>query len=157
MPRRPTTRSEPYPNKLVDLKTIGTDATLATAFAPQGVDALPRELVRTGARSRGRALSWPGRRRLPGPPLDGIWATAPYFHNGSVPTIYHVVKSGERPGVFTRSFRGEVEEYDQRKVGLKVQTLANAADPGLPAIDGRKVYDRTSPAGATAGTPSETG
>ena len=25
------------------------------------------------------------------PPLDGIWATAPYFHNGSVPTVYDVL------------------------------------------------------------------
>ena len=31
------------------------------------------------------------------PPLDGIWATAPYLHNGSVPTIYQLLKSSERP------------------------------------------------------------
>ena len=24
---------------------------------------------------------------------DGVWATAPYFHNASVPTIYHVLNS----------------------------------------------------------------
>jgi len=25
------------------------------------------------------------------PPLDGVWATAPYFHNGSFPTLLAVV------------------------------------------------------------------
>ncbi len=31
------------------------------------------------------------------PPLDGIWATAPYLHNGSVPTLHALLKSTERP------------------------------------------------------------
>lgn len=31
------------------------------------------------------------------PPLDGIWATAPYFHNGSVPTLYHLFNPETRP------------------------------------------------------------
>ena len=85
------------------------------------------------------------------PPLDGIWATAPYLHNGSVPTIYHVLKSGERPRIFTRSFRGDALEYDQRGVGLKFRTLANAPDPSLPAIDRRKVYDSTQPGRGNSG------
>jgi len=29
------------------------------------------------------------------PPLDGVWATAPYFHNGSVPTIADVLDSNQ--------------------------------------------------------------
>ena len=31
------------------------------------------------------------------PPLDGIWATAPYLHNGSVPTVELVLNSRARP------------------------------------------------------------
>jgi hypothetical protein len=85
------------------------------------------------------------------PRFDGIWATAPYFHNGSVPTIYHVLKSGERPRISTRSFRGDAMEYDQRRVGLKFQTLAIAPDPSLPAIDRRKVYDITQPGWGNGG------
>jgi len=27
------------------------------------------------------------------PPLDGIWATAPYLHNGSVPTLAALLDS----------------------------------------------------------------
>jgi cytochrome c peroxidase len=29
-------------------------------------------------------------------PLDGIWATAPYLHNGSVPTLAELLTRGVR-------------------------------------------------------------
>lgn len=34
------------------------------------------------------------------PPLSGIWATAPYFHNGSIPTLYHLFNPDTRPEKF---------------------------------------------------------
>src|SRR5262249_26355095 len=46
-------------------------------------------------------------------PLHGVWASAPYLHNGSVPTLYHLL-TRERPAQF---FRGSVA-YDQDKVGF---------------------------------------
>jgi hypothetical protein len=36
------------------------------------------------------------------PPLDGIWATGPFLHNGSVPTIELVLNSKARPAVWKR-------------------------------------------------------
>jgi cytochrome c553 len=36
------------------------------------------------------------------PPLYGVWASAPYFHNGSVPTVEQVLKSADRPAVWQR-------------------------------------------------------
>ena len=36
------------------------------------------------------------------PPLDGIWASAPYLHNGSVPTLRALLDSSSRPSRFTR-------------------------------------------------------
>lgn len=51
------------------------------------------------------------------PPLDGIWASAPYFHNGSVPTLWHVLHPDARPVVWKRTEDG----YDQDKVGLEVE------------------------------------
>ncbi len=33
-------------------------------------------------------------------PLDGIWARAPYLHNGSVPTLYHLLVPSQRPQRF---------------------------------------------------------
>jgi hypothetical protein len=34
------------------------------------------------------------------PPLIGLWSSAPYFHNGSVPTLYHLMHPAERPVTF---------------------------------------------------------
>lgn len=58
-------------------------------------------------------------------PLNGIWATAPYLHNGSVPTLYDLLlpkrqpgdpAEGEyRPDEFTVGSR----EFDPEKVGFK--------------------------------------
>ncbi len=47
-------------------------------------------------------------------PLDGIWATAPYLHNGSVPTLYHLLLPGkDRPKAFWLGSR----EFDPKNVG----------------------------------------
>ena len=34
------------------------------------------------------------------PPLTGLWASAPYLHNGSVPTLWHLLRPEARPAVF---------------------------------------------------------
>jgi hypothetical protein len=47
-------------------------------------------------------------------PLNGIWATPPYLHNGSVPTLYALLSPvNERPKRFYLGNR----EYDPRDVG----------------------------------------
>ena len=38
------------------------------------------------------------------PPLYGIWASAPYFHNGSVPTVRGVLEPKARPDIWRRPF-----------------------------------------------------
>lgn len=47
-------------------------------------------------------------------PLHGIWARAPYLHNGSVPTLRHLLVPDSRPIGF---FRGAIR-YDERNVGF---------------------------------------
>jgi hypothetical protein len=37
-------------------------------------------------------------RAYKGRSLNGIWATAPYLHNGSVPTLYHLLLPKKEPG-----------------------------------------------------------
>lgn len=47
-------------------------------------------------------------------PLTGIWASAPYLHNGSVPTLYDLLLPPEqRPQVFYTGSR----EFDPQRVG----------------------------------------
>lgn len=47
-------------------------------------------------------------------PLDGAWAQAPYLHNGSVPTLYHLLVPRERPAAFVK---GRLD-YDKKLVGF---------------------------------------
>jgi hypothetical protein len=57
-------------------------------------------------------------------PLQGIWATAPYLHNGSVPTLYDLLlPPAQRPACFYTGTR----EYDPLVVGYRT-----AADTGVP-------------------------
>lgn len=58
-------------------------------------------------------------------PLIGLWAQAPYLHNGSVPTLYHMLMPEERPDTFIKSRL----DYDQELVGF-------SWDPGIPASTG---------------------
>ena len=46
--------------------------------------------------------------------LDGLWARAPYLHNGAVPTLYHLLVPSSRPATFVR---GAVS-YDKTKIGF---------------------------------------
>ncbi|MEP7073445.1 MAG: di-heme-cytochrome C peroxidase [Nitrosospira sp.] len=58
-------------------------------------------------------------------PLNGIWATAPYLHNGSVPTLYDLLLPKKRPGdpedgeYRPDEFEVGSREFDPIKVGLK--------------------------------------
>ena len=79
------------------------------------------------------------------PPLDGIWATAPYFHNGSVPTVYHVLNSQARPACYTRSFRTDLDSYDPVKLGWKTELCAREQAADLPPLARRKIYDTALP------------
>jgi hypothetical protein len=142
-----------YPNKIVPLETIGTDR--------RRFDGLERRLGEYYNRSwfAHEEKGWfsDGYAALPSdgyvaPPLDGNWATAPYFHNGSVPTVYAVLNSKARPRLFTRSYRTDREDYDERHLGWKVRELAERPDPAhTELIELRKVYDTTQPGRGNGG------
>lgn len=57
--------------------------------------------------------------------LNGIWATAPYLHNGSVPTLYDLLLPKKRTGdsqdgeYRPDQFEAGSREFDPEKVGLK--------------------------------------
>jgi cytochrome c5 len=74
-------------------------------------------------------------------PLNGIWATAPYLHNGSVPSLYWMLKpAAERPKQFCLGAR----DFDPRQVGFRVE-------PGeKPACrHGETLFSAVSPDGST--------
>jgi hypothetical protein len=73
-----------------------------------------------------RAELWGTRKNCPNPapglhyrarPLNGVWATAPYLHNGSVPSLYWMLKpAAERPKQFCMGLR----DFDPQHVGYRV-------------------------------------
>src|SRR5690606_22693114 len=50
-----------------------------------------------------------------GRPLNGIWATAPYLHNGSVPNLDELLKP---PGQRVKQFQVGSREFDPVNVGF---------------------------------------
>ena len=74
-----------------------------------------------------QAVLWGPRSNCPNPapkgshyrvrPLNGVWATAPYLHNGSVPSLYWLLKpAAERPTQFCQGSR----DFDPQQVGFGV-------------------------------------
>jgi mono/diheme cytochrome c family protein len=114
-----------YPEKMVAIDTIGTDRVR--------FDALSAEHRRAYGQSwfahYGRQDTIESPAGYVAPPLDGVWATAPHFHNGSVPTLWHVLHPSDRPAVWRRT---SIDGYDKEKMGLVVETFdklpAAAAD-----------------------------
>ncbi len=76
------------------------------------------------------------------PPLDGVWATAPYFHNGSVPTLAAVLDSGRR-APRTAIVRG-ADDYDLDAVGWRTPPIE-------PGRDETRVSDTARPGHGNGG------
>ncbi|MFT7405746.1 hypothetical protein [Zhongshania sp.] len=85
------------------------------------------------------------------PPLYGVWATAPYLHNGSVPNVAAVLDSSARPAIWRRvssPARADQQDqvvmgfdynfaraYDQHNVGWDYEELDCGGDISLPYLD----------------------
>lgn len=83
---------------------------LATYFADQGTPELtPHAIVPPGD-------------GYVAPPLVGVWASAPYFHNGSVPTVEAVLNSSIRPEIWARNNR-DPRAYDLSSVGMATRPV----------------------------------
>lgn len=85
------------------------------------------------------------------PPLYGVWATAPYLHNGSVPTVEALLDSSQRSVIWQRQIQ-EIdgiqgfdqrfaEAYDQEALGWKHTKLACEDLPGEPFLNCNPVQD----------------
>jgi hypothetical protein len=122
-----------YPNLLIPQSTIGTDSFLNKSNY-QYSDMIDWYNKSWYSKSEYPAKLAPFNGYI-APPLDGVWITAPYLHNGSVPTIEAVLNSKLRPVYWTRNF--DATEYDYEKLGWKFQTLTAPGD--------KYVYNTTVP------------
>jgi mono/diheme cytochrome c family protein len=140
-----------YPNKIIPVAKIGTDPLLAESFSARNLRHLNGLWVTRETGPDGKPFEVADTRGYQAPPLDGVWATAPYFHNGSAPTVYHVLNSKARPKVFTRSYRTGEDEYDPVRLGWKVTVLEQPPGPELSGFERRKVYDTGLPGRGNGG------
>ncbi len=105
--------NETYPNLLIPSNIIKTDSLLfkANYQNPQFIEWFNKSWY---AKGEFAAQLAPGNGYV-APPLNGVWITAPYLHNGSVPTIEAVLNSKIRPIYWRRSF--ENNDYNYEKLG----------------------------------------
>lgn len=129
-----------FPNKVVALDEVGTDGRRFQAIYKERREAANQGWLQyygehpIDIESKGYLAQ----------PLDGIWATAPYFHNGSVPTLWDVMNPEKRPKVWKRTEDG----YDQAKVGLEVETFDSV--PETKTTRQRRMYYDTTHIGNSA-------
>lgn len=127
--------TETYPNLVVGIDEIGTDSVLMSSayFTGVYVDWFERSFYG----ETGRLEPAEG---YVAPPLDGVWATAPFLHNGSVPTLAQLLDSTSRPRYWTRDF--EAGTYDMEAVGWAHTALDYGQDTAT-ASERRRIYDTT--------------
>ena len=133
-----------YPNLLIPLEVVGTDPTLVEhAYSEAGLS-YTDWFNRSWYGRAGLAAAGPG---YVAPPLDGIWATAPYGHNGSVPNLTLWLDSTARPRHW-RSLARSAEDpadFDAVNVGWRHETLDAGQDAYADPAERARVYDTTLP------------
>jgi mono/diheme cytochrome c family protein len=124
-----------YPSKIVPIDLIGTDPTRLHGLTDRFIahynatwfgGEFPVEEPPTGYQA---------------PPLRGIWATAPYLHNGTVPTLHHVLKSADRPSRFRRPPSTDFEHYDADRVGWTFEVREEPPSEGLSRFEAKWIVD----------------
>lgn len=110
--------SKKFPNLLIPESIIKTDSFLyrSNYSNPQFVDWFNKSWFTTGDHPA-QLQPFSG---YMAPPLDGVWITAPYLHNGSVPTLEALLNSKLRPRYWSRDFKKPI--YDYNAVGWTYTT-----------------------------------
>jgi mono/diheme cytochrome c family protein len=136
---------QPLGDRLHDLDKIGTDPRRALNFAlpvrttefDAAISPVLKKIISAAGGTPRPEDVWRVTRKYAGRPLVAVWATAPYLHNGSVPTIEDLLRpAAERPPSFPVCNR----EYDAVKLGL----ANRGSDPSC-------VFDTTLPGNGNGG------
>jgi mono/diheme cytochrome c family protein len=100
---QPVAGGVPFPTSVKPI----LDGLKARAFADDGISAADQ------ASMDANPVIWRSTGQYLARPLTGVWATAPYLHNGSVPNLWHLLHPAQRPAEFIVGNR----EYDPERVG----------------------------------------
>jgi len=136
-----------FPNRLIAQPDMNTDPERWRAMTP----ALVQALDATPAAARLNARSSPG---YVAPILSGLWISAPYLHNGSVPTLWHLMRPGERP----RAFMAGGHRLDYGRVGIDLVASADGVHrfpAGYRPWSEPALYDTAQPGKGAGGHEAE--
>ena len=122
-----------YPGVIVDIDDIGTDRVRLDGFT-----VLDRKVYRDSwFTDFGKDETNIAPSGYLAPPLHGVWASAPYFHNGSVPTLWHVLHPDQRPVVWKR----HESKYDREKAGLVFESFEGVPETAVRKDQKREYFD----------------
>lgn len=112
-----------WPERFVPVAEVGTDPVYASGFVDSPfVDWAVESWFGEGSTHPGAVPGYVA------PPLDGIWATAPYLHNGSVPDLVSLLDPAQRPARWRR--HPSDTSMDHQRVGWPyTEPAADAVDP----------------------------
>ena len=157
---------------MVGLRRIGTDPKAAASFAARKAYLSPAAATPVSAASGLKLLTgsvttrWYEDNRTPpeqrsvmdgkrdnewraplayrARPLNGVWATGPYLHNGSVPNLYELLLPAERRSA---AFHVGGREFDPRRVGFDASEAEGRFrfDTSLPGNSNRGHEFRAGP------------
>jgi RoxA-like, cytochrome c-like len=125
-----------YPQKVVPIDEIGTDPVRWKALTVTHRKRI--EISWMSRYGKDRTVIHPV--GYVAPPLDGVWASAPYFHNGSVPTLWHVLHPEKRPRIWKRT---SLDGYDRKRIGLPVETFTAMPKGIADKVERRRYFNTT--------------
>ena len=140
---RPRLRS--FPNWVGN---VGTDRSRVEAFTPALADAAKATLY------GGKYLDAASTGQTAAPLLAGLWASAPYFVNGSVPTIRHLLEPETRPARFMVGGH----RLDLARLGIAGRSMSDgtwAYPEGWVPFSAPVTIDTTKPGFSNAGHAAE--
>ncbi|MFJ7108848.1 di-heme-cytochrome C peroxidase [Pseudomonas sp. NPDC098740] len=117
---------QPTPTESLDLSKLSSAKGLAYVTAFVGNRAFREANIPTAERPDMDGFGLPiGVRELrayKARPLAGVWATAPFLHNGSVPSIYQLLSPQDER---TTTFYKGTFEYDPSHLGYRTEAFTN--------------------------------
>ncbi|AMV36286.1 c-type cytochrome [Planctomyces sp. SH-PL62] len=122
-----------YPGEIVPLDVIGTDPARIAGLSDRFVEHYNGTWF-----AEKHPVDVDSERGYQAPPLVGIWASAPYLHNGAVPTLRTLLDSPRRPERYLRPPSTDFEHYDPRDVGWK---FAEVPEGPTGAKEPRRLFD----------------
>ncbi|MEM7158568.1 MAG: hypothetical protein AAF799_37355 [Myxococcota bacterium] len=134
--------TETYPNLLIPTAVIGTDSAFADYAGPGGAyNHLEERFNDSFYGTVSEVVTAAPEPGYTAPPLDGIWATAPFLHNGSVPTLALVLDSTARP-TYWRRVDYDSTNFDEQALGWPWEESPVGHDEAAEA-DRKFIYDTT--------------